>query len=151
MNIKPKRSLEKIAGITKLTVIDASDVIVWEVTAEGLESEQHFGEFTEVKADKLKYTEEEDGAVKNTITGFFTDWEGDNITITQQLPWLIQKRYIAILTDARGRQWGVGTKDEPLKLTYELDAEGPAESQGVSFTLSNTSSNGKYKIITSID
>lgn len=153
--MRPQQSTEKIAGIIKLQLIDASKVRTWEIVDEKLEAHSYFPgtpekPFTDVKAENIKYEGEYEQVHNNTITGLFTDWNESEESPERTLSRLAQKRYIAVLTDARHRLWGVGTPEEPLRLTYKLSADGPGESQGVEFALNNISSDGKYSVETSM-
>ena len=153
--MRPQQSTEKIAGIIKLQLIDARKVRIWDIINEKLEEcAYHPGTpekpFTDVKAENIKYEGSYEQIHNNAITGLFTDWKESEESPTRTLSQLAQKRYIAIFTDARHRTWGVGTPEEPLRLTYKLSAEGPNESQGVEFSLNNVSSEGIYSVETSM-
>lgn len=137
----------KITGIIKVEIVDAKDIeeirevgqLAKNVT---LKTGKQWGE-VELKGITHESTWTE-GAYNNSLKGIFADWEN---VLQISLSWMRSKRYIARITDARGRKWGLGTMEEPLRFTYRKSCDQNAQGrQGTEMEFYNTSSEEVYVI-----
>ena len=85
-----------------------------------------------------------EGTFENRVSGVLQDWSNImGVSLWQ----LAHKRFVVVVTDAQGRRWGLGTKEEPLRMTYRrTNGDTPAKTQGTEITFSNKSTEGFWGV-----
>lgn len=137
---------DMMTGITKIEYADAEDITA--TTPAGPESKTvsaRTGAFAAIDLkNATKESELSDGYFKNSVKGTLADW--DNV-MGVSLWQLSCRRFVLKVTDAQGRVWGLGTKEEPLRMRYrKTNGPGPETAQGTEVEFHNTSTEGIWTV-----
>ncbi len=143
--IRKQTRPDNITGIIRTEYAPADEVLAATATGESSKTltMKTGGSFARIELRRATLTSTyENGAYRNSLKGTLADWTN---LMSVPLRRMAGKKHILRITDAQGRTWGLGTPEEPLRMTYARTCgEDAASEQGTEIEFSNTSTEGTY-------
>lgn len=144
--IRKRSRPDMMTGITKVEYADVADIVSTDPAGperKTLEAREGAFAAIELKGATMR-SALVDGAFENSVKGTLADW--DNV-MGVSLWQLSCRRFVLRVTDAQGRVWGLGTKEEPLRMSYgKTNGPDPESAQGTAVEFANSSTEGTYSI-----